>query len=244
MSNEIKPVTDVNEIWTGKGVEVVRKAMFPQLTSQQFMLLHGLGKSLGANPYNREIWAVTYKDQTSIFLARDFYRRKAQEQADYRGHNIEAFYSNDKITMKNGEVNHEINMIDRGNLLGAYAVGYREGMKTTFHVSVLFSEYSGFSPTWKAKPETMIKKVAECQLLRMMYQGVFAGTYGEGEDNWIKKDSEPQSDYKNLEPPKINTPDEEEIQSTAEEIDAEVVIEEETESKGLFDDLAEKMKDD
>lgn len=43
------------------------------------------------------------------------------------------------------------------------------------------SEYNTGRSVWAQKPSTMIKKVAEAQVLRMTFQELFAGTYDESE---------------------------------------------------------------
>lgn len=189
MSNELS----INA-WDKEKRDLVRKTFAPNLNSQEFAMFVGLGKSLGADPFKREIWAVKYgNQQAQIFLGRDFYRRKAQEQPDYKGHQVDAVYSNDTFKMVNGKPEHEYKLGDRGNIIGAYAVVHRNGNEP-FFVLAEFSEYSTGKALWKDKPATMIKKVAEAQALRGAYQGIFAGTYDTSEE-W-----EPEVNPENYEP--------------------------------------------
>lgn len=193
-------------------LEQVRKAFCPTLTDLEFTMFVGLAKSVGANPYTKEIYPIKYnvynpdtkqKDlvRLQMFCGRDFYRRVAQEQADYIGHNVVAIYKNDIYIKEyiNGElkITHKSVMAERGELVGAYCIVTkvaRNGEKFNFIHDVLFSEYAQFisskengnivkklNENWGGKPETMIKKVAESQTLRMAYQGLFAGTYDESE---------------------------------------------------------------
>lgn len=203
-NNVIPAELTSDEIWAK--TDVIRKTFAPNLTPVEFKIFTGLGYSLGANPYNREIWAVKYgTSPAKIFLGRDFYRRKAQEQEDYEGHVVRAVYEGDDFQMDNGVPNHKWSFKGRGQILGAYCIVYREGKKP-FESSVRFDEYYegmwvdptdhsqgkkktykngrpvDMSPTtWDTKDETMIKKVAEAQGLRGAYQGIFKGTYDESE---------------------------------------------------------------
>jgi hypothetical protein len=58
---------------------------------------------------------------------------------------------------------------------------YRHGASKPFYVAVQLPEYDLQQALWKDKPETMIKKVAEAQCLRMAFQELFGGTYCESE---------------------------------------------------------------
>lgn len=178
------------QVWDQQKRDLIRKTFAPKLTQTEFAMFVGLGKSLGANPFLREIWAVKYNNQQAqIFLGRDFYRRKAQEQPNYKGHQVDAVYSNDKFKMVNGTPEHEYSLQDRGELLGAYAVVYVEDREAFFNF-VDLEEYDTGKSTWNEKPATMIKKVAEAQALRAAFQGIFKGTYDESEQ-WKQEAANP-----------------------------------------------------
>lgn len=176
---------DTLEVWNK--INEIRKVFAPNLSDKEFIFFVELGKSLGANPFKREIWAVKYdKNQPAqIFLGRDFYRKKAQELPNYNGHIVDAVYENDEFEVVNGQPKHRYSLKNRGKLIGAYCVVYRKDTENPYFVYVDFNEYNkGFS-NWKSMPATMIKKVAEAQALRGAFQGVFAGTYDESEQ-WEK----------------------------------------------------------
>ena len=190
MSTELATETmDIERIWSKDSYSKIRKMFAPQLTNDEFSIFVGLGKSLGANPFTREIWCIKYgNSEAQIFLGRDFYRRKAQEQPQYKGHQADAIYSNDEFKMANGKPEHSYSLQDRGELIGAYALVYRSDNEP-FFLTVKFSEYTTGKALWNQKPETMIKKVAEAQALRGAFQGVFAGTYDQSEE-WVDEEIE------------------------------------------------------
>lgn len=202
MSELTTETMQIEKVWDKDSYNKIRQMFAPQLTNQEFGMFVGLGKSLGANPFLREIWAVKYgNSEAQIFLGRDFYRRKSQEQPQYKGHQVDVIYSNDKFKMIGGKPEHEYNLTDRGDIIGAYAVVYRDDNEPFFNV-VNFKEYSTDKALWKSKPETMIKKVAEAQALRGAFQGVFAGTYDQSEE-WIDEEVEENpSQYAAL-PPEV-----------------------------------------
>ena len=175
-----------NKVTIWKDSDKIRKLFAPTLTQPEFEMFMSLGQGLDANPFTREIWAIKYdsKKPASVFLGRDFYRRKAQEQPDYNGHIVDAVYSNDIFRVKNGEVEHEWNMKDRGKLMGAYCIAYKKHVGKPFYVFLKFEEYNkGFS-NWKSMPDTMIRKCAEAAGLRGAWSGLFSGTYDESEA-WV-----------------------------------------------------------
>ena len=168
------------DLWRKK--DKIRQMFAPDLTPYEFEHFVGLGASLGANPFNREIWAVKYGNSPAqIFLGRDFYRRKAQEREDYNGHQVDVVYENDSFQMEEGTVKHSYELQDRGKIIGAYSTVYRDDNKP-FFVFCEFVEYSTGKGLWDKKPATMIKKVAESQALRGAFQGLFAGTYDSSEE--------------------------------------------------------------
>lgn len=184
MSNELQKNEQVSiEIWDNKRQDKIRKLFAPDLSNDEFHFFWGLGKSLGANPFTREIWAIKYdkKGPAQVFLGRDFHRKKAQEQPDYNGHIVDAVYENDDFRVVDGKPAHSYKLKDRGALLGAYCIVYKKGQDIPFYVFCELAEYNKNQSAWKDKPATMIKKVAEAQGLRGAYQGIFKGTYDEAE---------------------------------------------------------------
>lgn len=169
-------------------LEEIRKIFAPKLSNQEFNAFVGMGKAAGLNPFLREIWAVKYQDNTpaQIFVGRDGYRKAAQRHEEYEFHECDAVYSNDKFKRNsiNGEIVHEYNLKDRGELIGAYCIVKRKSSERHSYTWVKLSEYSTGKSLWNpntGKPETMIKKVAESQGLRATFQDLLGGTYGEEE---------------------------------------------------------------
>lgn len=190
MSNLVKQNEQSNLPTFWQDADKIKKLFAPKLTTDEFQFFMQLGISLNANPFMREIWAVKYNESTpaSVFTGRDFYRKKAQELENYEGHSTFAIYENDDFSCKNGEVNHNFKLKNRGALIGAYCIVYVKNRKP-FIVIVNINEYDKKQGTWKIMPETMICKVAESQALRGAFQGTFAGTYSE-EENWLPIDHE------------------------------------------------------
>ncbi len=185
MSTALQQVNQMM-IWDdNKKLDEIKKIFAPKLNTQEFEAFVGMGKASGLNPFLREIWAVKYQDNApaQIFVGRDGYRKAAQRNCEYDFHECDAVYSNDKFKRNSisGEIIHEYNLKDRGELLGAYCIVKRKSSIRPSYTWVKLSEYSTGKSLWGSKPETMIKKVAEAQGLRAAFQDLLGGTYGEEE---------------------------------------------------------------
>jgi phage recombination protein Bet len=192
-NKSIERVPGTMEVWSD--LALVRAQFAPTLTETEFKFFVTLGQSLGANPFKREIWSVKYdrNQPASIFLGRDMYRRKSQEQKEYDGHVPQAIYENDEFEVFNGIPEHSYGANGRGKLLGAYCMCWKKTTTHPYFVMVKIDEYNKNFANWKTMPETMIKKVAEAQCLRGAFQGVFAGTYDESEEAAIAAQFQPSA---------------------------------------------------
>lgn len=254
MSNNKDLATTLNNgfSWDNKtALAEVKKAFAPDLNETEFAMFIGLGKSLELNPYAKEIYAVKFGNKVSLIIGRDGYRRNAQKSPDYDYHYSEAIYSNDHYEVVDGLVNHKRKVIDRGALLGAYCVVKRKGSSRYMYSEVLLSEYDKKSNNWNTMKETMIKKVAESQALRMAFQELFTGTSDESELDTIKANQALANSHTEKLKEKINaksgeiidvTPDNVEAQEPA-TIDQLTAIRDLMEERGFDEKRKKKMMD-
>jgi phage recombination protein Bet len=207
--NTAVALRETTAIW--QDTEKIRALFAPTLTDKEFSFFVSLGLGLGANPFTREIWAVKYdaNKPASVFLGRDFYRKKAQEQADYDGHIAQAVYENDSFGVVDGVPQHSFKLTERGKLMGAYGLARRKGITQPFFKYVELKEYDKQFSNWKTMPVTMIEKVAEAQVLRGAYQGIFAGTFDESEFDLAPDTKAPQSKKPITQPPQATPQDDE-----------------------------------
>jgi len=169
--------------------EIRKMVCSTPLTDVEFNTFIWIAKSTGLNPYLREIWSVKYgTSPASIFVGRDWYRKSAQAHRDYDYHQVDAVYTKDDFTVQQWEVFHKYSLADRGVLVWAYAVCKRKWASRANYVYVSLKEYNTWKSLWATKPETMVKKCWEAQVLRMTFQELFAGTYDESE-NWTEKEA-------------------------------------------------------
>ncbi|VVC75950.1 hypothetical protein AQUSIP_12510 [Aquicella siphonis] len=189
MSNELQkaaPLNNMLAMWRDpEQLKTIRSIYAKDATDLEFKTFVELGIATGLNPFLREIWLVKYDKNSAaqIFIGRDGYRKSISTKEYYRGHHADAVYSNDDFCfdLTKGEVRHTYNLKDRGKLLGAYSIVHMANVPRPFYVFVELHEYDLGHSLWKTKKATMIKKVAECQAIRMADSCTFGGTYSEDE---------------------------------------------------------------
>ncbi len=165
-----------------KTMAQIRQICPATLTEQEFITFVGIGMATQLNPFLKEIWAVKFTPQApaAIFIARDGYRKIAKRSADYEVHVADAVYQHDTFDVDAGVIKHSYSLKDRGRLTGAYCWIKLKSTDIKPYVYVEFNEYDKKQSLWLSKPATMIKKVAEAQALRMVFNEL-AGTYDESE---------------------------------------------------------------
>lgn len=177
-------------VWTDENYKTIKECFAKGLSDQEFQVFVEIGKRCNMNPFLREIWAIKFgQNPASIFVGRDGYRKAAQAHPDYEHHEAHSVYENDELHYDNetGGVQHDFNFAtNRGELVGAFAQVRKKGVFRPYFKFVYFKEYTTGQSLWKSKPDTMITKVAECQVLKMAFQDLFAGTYDEAEQ-WEEK---------------------------------------------------------
>lgn len=179
-------------------IQEIKKLYAPTLTDSEFLMFMGIAKASNCNPYLREIYAVKYNGKAaSIFIARDGYRKGAQQHPQYDYHQVDAVYEGDDFSIKDGQVSHSYKLANRGKLIGAYCIAKRKSSSRPMYVFVNLGEYNTNLSVWSSKPATMIKKVAEAQCLRACFQDLFSNTYAE-EEKFVDAEYSNQANLKNI----------------------------------------------
>lgn len=183
--NNIIALNTKDGIWYDQNQlkEIRQMASSAPLTEMEFKALVGIGRATGLNPFRKELWAVKYNanQPAQIFIGLNGYRIGARRHPDYEYHQVDAVYSEDKFERVGGEIVHRAGFSNRGKLVGAYCVVKLKSSSKPTYVTVTMDEYNQNQSLWKTKPETMIKKVAECQGLRQAFPEIFSGTYSDAE---------------------------------------------------------------
>jgi len=146
--------------WT-KMLNLVMATAAKGCSKEEFALLCHLAKEYKLNPLKREIWSVKYGgNPANIFVGRDGFLSIAHASGQFNGMETK-FTEGTKAD---------------GSDTTATCTVYRKDMEHPISVTVRRSEYDTKMSVWKAKPRTMLQKVAEAQALRRAFNvnGVYA----------------------------------------------------------------------
>ncbi len=165
-------------------LENFQKTYAKGTTKPEFASFIWIIKATGLNPFKRELWCVKYgNNPAQIFVWRDGYRKVAKQHPDYISHRVDVICKNDETVVENGILTkHKYSFNDRWEILWAYCIVEKRGYNKPIYNFVDFVEYNTNQSKWKTAPKTMIKKVAEAQTLRMVFDELLEGTYDEAEN--------------------------------------------------------------
>jgi len=166
MSNEI--VKKVNSKWglNEEQIEIVKNTICKDATNEELNYFLEVAKATGLNPFLKEIW---FYKQPKYFIDSKGNRIKSNE------HEIVIFAGRDGFLKKANEhpafdgLESKVIEDEKGNIKGAVAKVYRKDRSIPTEVYVDFKEYYKGNSIWKAKPKTMIVKVAEAQALKKAF---------------------------------------------------------------------------
>ena len=175
MSKEIVKAESI-EWLSPENKQIIRSQFFPpNATDAEMKYCIGVAKAFDLNPILKQIYFVPRRSQVNgqwiekvePLAGRDSFLTLAHRTGKFAG--IES-----KVEIKATPVFKDGEWI-RENDLVATAIVYRKDSERPFTVSVNYREYVQTTkdgvPTnfWKTKPETMLKKVAESQVLRKAF---------------------------------------------------------------------------
>jgi phage recombination protein Bet len=172
MSNEVVEKDTAN---LQRKIDLIKRTVAKGATDDEFEMFMHLAKSYQLDPINKEIWFIKYKDnkgeeKTTIYSSRDGYLAIANRNEHYDGMLSDVVHENDKFEkMPDGAVKHTYDCKNRGAIIGAYALGYRNDRKYPIYVFAHLSEYKKNSNVWQQYTSAMILKVAEAMMLKRLF---------------------------------------------------------------------------
>lgn len=181
--------------------EDVRNVICPKATDAECKIFLETCRQYKLNPFTKEAYLIHYDNNSdatasSIVLGKACYMQMAERHPQYDG------FEAGVIVMANGQLfNREGAVVYEGEaLLGGWAKVYRKDRSRPSYSEVKFSEYDTGKSLWKAKPATMIRKVALVQALREAFPTTFGTLYDESEIS-IHVDAEGEARELDDEPP-------------------------------------------
>lgn len=181
--------------WTQERIELIKRTVCPKaMTNDEFALFVEQCKRADADPLLREAFCVPrslkvrdgddwkWVERFEFQMAEAGMRSRADRFEDFNGMHGAAVYSKDVIEIDEaeGRVTHRYNPVgDRGQLIGAWAHGYRTGRVTPVTFLRLESRVQrkpDGKPTqfWERDPAGMIAKCARAEQWRLLYPNAFA----------------------------------------------------------------------
>lgn len=157
--------------YTSAEVAVIQNTVAKGTTKVELAYFINVCKSVGLNPFIKEIWC--YKDKQNnvlVFAGRDGFLAKAQTNPMFNGIRSSEVCQNDtfSIDIANNKIEHSFGVSERGAIVGAYAIVFRKNGEPTIEF-VDFKFYNKGYNAWKSHPAEMIKKVAETHALKKAF---------------------------------------------------------------------------
>lgn len=191
--------------WTRERVDLIKRQICPRgITDDEFAIFIEQCKRTALDPLIKEAYCVPRRVKIEIpnpsgdrpieqWITKHEFQpaeagmaSRADRFPDFRGIKAAAVYEKDQIEIDAaaGTVMHKYNPVakDRGRLVGAWAIAYREGRQ----LPVEWVDFDEFKQTtregkltgqWGTKEEVMIVKCARAAAWRRAYPNVFGGLY-------------------------------------------------------------------
>lgn len=139
------------------------------VSDQEVVMFLNLCKFNRLNPFLREAYLIKYGNSpATMVVGKDAITKRAMRNPNYEGQQAGVVVLKDDGNLENriGTIH-----LENESLVGGWARVYVKGYKHPVEITVQFDEYvqmKNGEPTsnWKAKPGTMIRKVALTQALR------------------------------------------------------------------------------
>ncbi|MFT9486785.1 MAG: phage recombination protein Bet [Tepidibacillus sp.] len=167
----------VSQLSTEDKDVIKRTCLPPNANDAEFALYMYRCRSLGLDPFNKELVLQIYESEKNgrritFITTRDGYLKVAERDPNYLGINSGVVREGDKFAFdaKEGSVDHSFGP-KRGQIIGAWAIAYHKQRKPVVQF-VDFNEYkmaNRNSPIWNSMPSAMIQKVAEVASLRRQF---------------------------------------------------------------------------
>lgn len=220
--------------WDSEMAKTMKNTVAKGATDTELQLFAQVCDETGLNPYLKEIWFVKYgENEPTITTGRDGFLKVANMDPLFMGVQGFAVYENDlfDVTVDQGKVvnvAHKFSHVNRGVLIGAWAVAEKEG-KNKVYAWVELSEFIQYKKDgqpnrfWKQKPATMIKKVAEADVLKRIC-GITGVQVAEAmpeeySSDYIDADFSVKEPEKPSEPKQVEQPRQEEMKDLMPETD-------------------------
>ncbi len=172
MNNEIAIKEKSALSWNKSQMDLIKRTVASSSTDDEFNMFMYLAKTYQLDPMTKEIWFIKYKKDAVpiIMTSRDGYLAIANRNPHYQGLISDVVHENDEFEKLQEGVKHKYSCKDRGKIIGAYALGYRDDRKYPIYIFAHFEEYvKKNSSIWTQYSSAMILKVAEAMMFKRLF---------------------------------------------------------------------------
>lgn len=158
--------------WTDEEINTIKNTVAKDATDEELKMFLSLASAHGLNPFQHEIWFVKMGDKNVIITARDGYLKIAQNSPHFLGLESDVVYAGDKFLKDKDGIHHSYTLSNRGAIIGAYAMVYRDDRTVPAYFFAPFSNYNRRGGVWLQyphDPHAMIIKVAESMALKRAF---------------------------------------------------------------------------
>ena len=155
--------------WTDEEINTIKNTVAKDATDEELKMFLSLASAHGLNPFQHEIWFVKMGDKNVIITARDGYLKIAQNSPHFLGLESDVVYAGDKFLKDKDGIHHSYTLSNRGAIVGAYAMVYRDDRTVPAYFFAPFSNYNRRGGVWLQYPHAMIIKVAEAMALKRAF---------------------------------------------------------------------------
>lgn len=159
----------VYEGWTSQQIDVIRRTVAKDASNLELQMFLHLAKKYDLDPFAREIWCVNMAGSVKIMTARDGYLKIANSNPHFKGLESDVVYENDNFTKQNDYIKHSYQAVNRGQIIGAYAIVFRDDRIRPSYFFAPMKDYDKKKNCWLQYPHAMIVKVAESMALKRAF---------------------------------------------------------------------------
>ena len=141
----------------------------PNANDDELKMFLSLSAKYSLDPFAHEIWFVNMQGRNTIITARDGYLKIANCNPHFLGMDSDVVRTGDSFSKTPEGVNHSYDINKRGEIIGAYAVVYRDDRKIPSFFFAPMKDYDRKAGAWKQYPHAMILKVAEAMALKRAF---------------------------------------------------------------------------
>lgn len=158
-----------NSAWTPEQVETIRRTVAVGATNEELKMFLHLAAKYDLDPFSREIWFVRMGDRNTIMTGRDGYLKIAHSSPYFASMQSDVVYENDKFRKTNDLIFHSYEAVNRGCIVGAYAMVWRFDKPKPFYFFAPMRDYNKGRGCWSQYGHAMILKVAEAMALKRAF---------------------------------------------------------------------------